>query len=66
MLRKCSDGAAKVHPSGTVSGRPPINLIIYVKSAALLPPAGVLRVCCDLSQITTSGVSPTALCDGLS
>lgn len=64
MLQIRSYGAAKMQPSGTVSGRPPFNLIIYVKYHAHLSLTGAILVCSDLEQVTTSGDSPTALYGG--
>lgn len=64
MLQKCSNGAAKVRLSGTGFHRPILDLIIYVKQFVSLSLKWVPLVCSQLEQLTTSGVSPTALCEG--
>lgn len=68
MARICSYGGAKLQPLGTGKRPALLDLIIYVHYAALPYPAGVFLVCSEIVgeavNLTTSGVSPTALCDG--
>lgn len=65
MARICSYGGAKLKPSWTGNRPALLDLIIYVKNHAHLSPTGLLQVSTQLEQLGTSGVSPTALCDGV-
>lgn len=65
MAQICSHGGLDLRPPRTGKRPALLDLIIYVKNHAHLCPAGVSQVCTQMEHLGTSGVSPTALCDGV-
>lgn len=69
MTQICSHGGLDLRPPRTGKRPALLDLIIYVHCHALPCLAGVSQVCTqnvgEAVILSTSGVSPTALCDGV-